>query len=479
MGSPPGIPFRVTRRQILAFAEFSGDTNPLHVDVDYARTTPFADVITHGALASLMAISVSRASPAPGARIEAHFLGPIYPDQDYTLQTQPTDASARSAAENDAPMITVTILDGQRVLLRIQVTACPDGARFASSDNPIDESITDYRPDIAGIQDLLVQAGGARISDGVALAFSAASMIVGMHHPGRQALLRTVSVTTPLRSSSAQSWGIDLSLPSAAGERRGLIGVTAAIRDDHGPYLMLSTRALRRPEPVTVMDTGPRTTELAGHVSVVVGSSRGLGWSLARELDRRGADVVGIQRTTTSLNPFHVAVTDAQSPGDLEAVSADVRARFGAVDSLFLVATGPLRDMWVDEAHRPRIEDYLRNELELILRPLTAFLPQMAPNGRILLASSEVLGPAAALDPVARGGTWPHYVTAKAMAEALVHVVGLENPSLKCHILRLPAMNTALVHHGGLQTVLEPAACAEMIVDALVSQKPAMPFEAR
>lgn len=57
----------VTEGDVRAFAQLSGDTNPVHLDEAYAKTTPFGGRIVHG---SLMAAHVSAALatklPGPG-----------------------------------------------------------------------------------------------------------------------------------------------------------------------------------------------------------------------------------------------------------------------------------------------------------------------------------------------------------------------------------------------------------------------------
>lgn len=40
----------ITEADVLTFANLSGDTNPLHVDPEYARTTIFGERIAHGLL---------------------------------------------------------------------------------------------------------------------------------------------------------------------------------------------------------------------------------------------------------------------------------------------------------------------------------------------------------------------------------------------------------------------------------------------
>ena len=53
---------------VRAFAEVSGDFNPLHMDEDYARRTPFRGRIAHGALiASFISGVLGNELPGPGA----------------------------------------------------------------------------------------------------------------------------------------------------------------------------------------------------------------------------------------------------------------------------------------------------------------------------------------------------------------------------------------------------------------------------
>ena len=56
----PGREFETAERtltaaDIAAFAELSGDHNPLHLDAEFARTTPFGTPIAHGALGLALA----------------------------------------------------------------------------------------------------------------------------------------------------------------------------------------------------------------------------------------------------------------------------------------------------------------------------------------------------------------------------------------------------------------------------------------
>ena len=40
--------YHVTEARIYAYAELSGDFTPVHIDEDYAKTTPFGTRVAHG-----------------------------------------------------------------------------------------------------------------------------------------------------------------------------------------------------------------------------------------------------------------------------------------------------------------------------------------------------------------------------------------------------------------------------------------------
>ncbi len=52
----------ITQRRIDAYAEASGDHNPIHVDPAFAETTPFGGTIAHGMLALALIGEMMRAA---------------------------------------------------------------------------------------------------------------------------------------------------------------------------------------------------------------------------------------------------------------------------------------------------------------------------------------------------------------------------------------------------------------------------------
>ena len=65
----PGTPLagferEVTEERIRAYAEASGDHNPVHLDHEYAKTTQFGGIIAHGML-SMAFVSELMAANVP------------------------------------------------------------------------------------------------------------------------------------------------------------------------------------------------------------------------------------------------------------------------------------------------------------------------------------------------------------------------------------------------------------------------------
>ena len=82
--------FFYTQEQVIAFAELSGDKNPLHLDAEYAATTMFKKPIIHGILgASIMSKILGMHFPGEGTvylRQEIDFKRPMYVDVQYEAQ---------------------------------------------------------------------------------------------------------------------------------------------------------------------------------------------------------------------------------------------------------------------------------------------------------------------------------------------------------------------------------------------------------
>jgi len=82
MGMSAAFAKTVTEADVLLFAGVSGDTNPLHINSEFAKKTRFGARIAHGMLsASLISTVLGTKLPGPGAVYQSQtlkFVAPVY-----------------------------------------------------------------------------------------------------------------------------------------------------------------------------------------------------------------------------------------------------------------------------------------------------------------------------------------------------------------------------------------------------------------
>lgn len=86
---------KVTDADVRAFAELSGDVNPVHLDEFYATTTRFGRRIAHGMLvAGYISAVLGTRLPGPGAILisqSLQFKAPVFMDDIVTVRVRVTD----------------------------------------------------------------------------------------------------------------------------------------------------------------------------------------------------------------------------------------------------------------------------------------------------------------------------------------------------------------------------------------------------
>lgn len=125
VGESASLTRTITEDDVVAFACLTGDTNPLHLDEAYARTTRFGRRIAHGLLtAGLISALLGTELPGPGAiylEQSLRFLEPVYPGDTITATVEVT------AYREDKGLVTLRtecfnqqgeqVLTGEAVLL--------------------------------------------------------------------------------------------------------------------------------------------------------------------------------------------------------------------------------------------------------------------------------------------------------------------------------------------------------------------------
>ena len=87
-----------TEEQIAAYADASGDHNPIHLDEEFARSVGLPSLIAHGMLQMGIAATVA-AEAAGGAhhlrRMSVRFAGMVQPGDTVTFTAQPADGGGK------------------------------------------------------------------------------------------------------------------------------------------------------------------------------------------------------------------------------------------------------------------------------------------------------------------------------------------------------------------------------------------------
>lgn len=90
VGDSAEITKKITETDIEAFAEVTGDHNPIHLDETFAKTTRFGRRIAHGLLtASLISSVLANKLPGEGSVYlgqSLQFVAPVFPGDEVTAR---------------------------------------------------------------------------------------------------------------------------------------------------------------------------------------------------------------------------------------------------------------------------------------------------------------------------------------------------------------------------------------------------------
>lgn len=113
----------VSRDDIVAFAALSGDRNAVHLDPEFAATTPFKGIVAHGMLsASFISAILGTRLPGEGTIYLAqnlNFLAPVRPGDLVTTVVTVTAAREQSRSRGEVILSTtarvgdLTVLTGE------------------------------------------------------------------------------------------------------------------------------------------------------------------------------------------------------------------------------------------------------------------------------------------------------------------------------------------------------------------------------
>jgi acyl dehydratase len=138
----------VTETDIVNFAGLSGDFNPIHMDHEFARTTPFRQPIAHGLL--VWAISSGLGVSSPPMRTMAflgirewQFRGPVFIGDTIRVRSKVVEVEARSRGRRGVITWERQIINQEGKVVQEGVTlTLVEGraARAAGADNDVESA---------------------------------------------------------------------------------------------------------------------------------------------------------------------------------------------------------------------------------------------------------------------------------------------------------------------------------------------------
>jgi NAD(P)-dependent dehydrogenase (short-subunit alcohol dehydrogenase family)/acyl dehydratase len=318
-GATPGVigAKRFTAADQEAFAQLSGDRNPIHMDAMGARRTQAGAAVVHGVHGLLWALDqAARARPLANLRgLSVKFLRYLYLDVEAQVRVSDRGEALLMEIVADGQVVTTAKLDWRApglARLSAALTGGPCHAFGRSPDAPPFEtmsSLSGRLPVTGGDQartlfPALSAALGAEGVAGIALV----SGVVGMSCPGLHSLFSQLTlerVETPPGPP-----GLDWRTARTEARTRWVV------LDVGGAGWEGQVIAFARPEPVQPLSmaelsrrVGP--DEFSGRTALIVGGSRGLGAVTGKLLAAGGARVI---------------LTYARGAEDAEAIAGEIRA---------------------------------------------------------------------------------------------------------------------------------------------------------
>jgi acyl dehydratase/NADP-dependent 3-hydroxy acid dehydrogenase YdfG len=457
-----------TLADLTAFAELSGDFNPLHTDPVAARRTQFGECVTHGVFVLLWALDSLQAqggSKRRWVKISAKFLRPVLAGLKVTA----------TGKEKSTDEISLTVSEAGRTLLQCDVTwaeahpvkknssarneipprEIPARARIETAP-AIGEALDLFWPEKHGLH-LFPALAATQPPDSLA-ALLASTRVIGMKVPGEHSVFLQLDMAFVPHPEITQPFTYRVAEFRKSSQR---LGVAIAGSAGHGMLW-----ALVRPAPVAQPDMAAIRRRIPaerfrGRRVIVIGGSRGLGEIAAKVLAAGGAEVALSYRLGGE--DANRVVADITSQGgratafQLDTASADweknLEAHCAQFNHLCYFATPPIVEGDGRSLNVPLFEKFC----EVYVSGFTNLAQWLAKQtaGHFWLFNASTV--AVATPPLRN----LEYAAAKAAAEAGCRWLAGANPKARIHVARFPRLLTdqtvsllSAGEHDNLETVM-------------------------
>jgi FkbH-like protein len=465
---------RVTQQQVLDFARWTGDCNPIHVDPVAAKESAFGGTICHGMLVLIESFAhwdlpIDR-FPKPLHSLQVQFRSEVRPDtSSKNLFVMMDSGLTGKLSSNDSLQLELT---AQWLEDDSKNSTSPLDQRFswmqAAKSSGIATSVnTQPQPWTTdefqkGHETLGVHRFGHHLpSDSSKLSqvqeqvFGLCSFIVGMRVPGLSSLFTRLKAEFVSDSPATEELLYRLTLQSYDENFRFLEMQLDVATGDMQPVACCQIECyVRFPKPEPRLETydgivpDSASQSMAGKISLVCGASRGLGADIAAALASAGSITYLASRsrskTTDDLvaqiqqrgGQVHVLLGNVGDPNWCTRTAELIEQTHGRLDHLVLNAC-ELPELKVLADTDPMASaSYIQRNIALYQQPLMHFLGLIKRSEGTVAAISS-----SAVEEIPFG--FGDYVSVKLALEGAIRTVARENPGLRGLIVRPPQLQTA------------------------------------
>jgi NAD(P)-dependent dehydrogenase (short-subunit alcohol dehydrogenase family) len=452
---------KFSEQQLSTFAQLSHDINPLHLDEQYARSTPFGSRVFYGCAAVLWALGHwANGRIFQLEFIKVNFKKPLFLNEEYQVQIEESGRRVFvRIRKNSSIRMSLNFTWIDRPFASIErrpkefdsLSAAKAGLDFRGRIPEILEEARRYQMDADAIgrlrSDFGLQENQMPMHQMEVICW--ASYLVGMQIPGRQALFTNFEFNFDNKTTTTR-FSLD-TLTAELHEQFNHIEIAGAGTG----VTSFSIVSWVRPEAVRFdlsdLQVALGTSDnLIGKTVLVTGASRGLGSVLARAFALHGADVVinylsnatealCIKRDIESLGrKATLAQGDISSSRGVDAVLSTVRNNAIEIDILINNALPPPVAAGLSEQSEEDVLAYVTTALGMTVRTCYGLTQVLKPGGIFLTVSSIFV-----IQPEPK---FSAYTTAKGAIESWIRAFASETPSTNFVIVRPPRMLTDITN---------------------------------
>ena len=457
----------ISQQEVLDFARWSGDHNPIHVDADAAKTSAFGGTIIHGALTTIEALRFGVDLSENGFldSLDIEFRTELRPEEPYALTRESTEGRTNlCVGDPNQPRMLITATEAvsdpssdATATVDWVAIARKSGSPSSGADAPVDWHPSSFRKGreshgthLFDRHSALSESSLTTVQEQV---LALCSFMVGMKVPGLSSLFTKLKVAyepaaVQVRSSDKLAYRF---LPLSYDPHFRILETRLEIATLDGELVanatMQSYVRFRQSEASPDIYSRHLSDDLSGKVALVCGASRGLGAEIAAALGAAKCHVYLVCRNPNESVRALASDIDRYGgiaevlPGDVgdidwcSATKTMLQDKHGKLDYLFLNACAPPIPAELKTNTATASIRYITQNVALTQTPLITFLPLVAESdGCVVGISSSFVreSPAGFAD----------YLSVKTALEASLRTAAHEHQMTKFVIARPPKLQT-------------------------------------